>query len=249
MRIDGRQNHQLRPVEISLNVQRYPEGSLLFRAGGTQILIAVSVEDGVRDFLRGSGLGWVTAEYAMHPRANKERQARDSRRGKIDGRVQEIQRLIGRALRAAVVPKQLGERTIVVDCDVLDADGGTRTACVTGGFIAMALALDPLCKDGTVGTGVLREAIAAISVGLVNDEVLLDLCYREDSSAEVDLNVVGTCTQGIVEVQGTSEDAPIPRAQFNALLDVALLGIPQLIDVQMATLKDANVNLTRLLAS
>lgn len=249
MRSDGRTNHTLRPVELSVGLQRYPEGSVLYRAGGTTVMIAASVQEGVRDFLKGTGSGWVTAEYAMHPRANPQRQGRDGRRGHIDGRTQEIQRLIGRALRAIVIPKRLGERTVTIDCDVLDADGGTRTACITAGFVALALALDPLCKNGTIAAGVLREPMAAVSVGLVQGEAMLDLCYQEDSTAEVDLNVVATASHGIVEVQGTAEDAPVPRTRFGELLDLALQGVPQLIDIQTRTLKDAGVNLQRLIAA
>ncbi len=246
-RIDGRQKHTLRPVEITLNIQRHPEGSVLYRAGNTTVLIAASIQNGVRDFLKGTGRGWVTAEYAMHPRANPERQTRDGRRGSIDGRVQEIQRLIGRALRAAVVPKKLGERTVTIDCDVLSADGGTRTACVTGGFIALALALNPLCQSGAIGAGVLREPLAAISVGLVDEQALLDLCYQEDSAADVDLNVVATRTHSIIEIQGTAEGAPIARHRFTELLDLALQGIPELIDIQTRTLEGAGVNVARLI--
>jgi ribonuclease PH len=211
------------------------------------VLICASVDEGVRDFLRGTGKGWVTAEYAMHPRIGPHRQQRDGRRsGGIDGRAQEIQRLIGRALRAAVDPKKLGERTITVDCDVLDADGGTRTASITGGMVALAIALDGLRKRGLVQPGVLRMPIAAVSVGLVDGKPLADLCYAEDSKAEVDLNVVASETGDVVEVQGTAEDAPIPRKQFDVLLDLALASIPALAKAQNDVLATAGVKLEAL---
>ena len=181
----------------------------------------------------------------MHPRANKERGIRDSRRGRIDGRTQEIQRLIGRALRAAVVPEKLGERTIIVDCDVLDADGGTRTASITGGFVALVAALEDLRARGLIGGGVLRDKMSAISVGLVDDRPLLDLCYQEDSQAQVDLNVVATASGQLIEVQGTAEDEAIPRKQFDELLDLALHGIEQVSQAQSSILEAMNIDLKR----
>ncbi|MCC7539575.1 MAG: ribonuclease PH [Deltaproteobacteria bacterium] len=248
-RSDGRASDTLRDVTIETRVQRFPEGSVLYRAGGTTVLVSASIDDGVRDFLRGSGKGWVTAEYAMHPRANRFRQPRDGRRGGgIDGRVQEIQRLVGRALRAAVIPSALGERTITIDCDVLDADGGTRTASITGGFVALALALDRLRQAGTLSRPPLRSAVAAVSAGLVAQRVLLDLCYEEDRDAAVDLNVVATPTGNIVEVQGTAEDAPVPRAAFDQLVEVALGGIATLGRAQKDALAAAGVDLGRLFA-
>lgn len=248
-RTDGRASDALREATIETGVQRFPEGSVLYRAGGTTVLVSASIDDGVRDFLRGSGKGWVTAEYAMHPRANRSRQARDGRRGgAIDGRVQEIQRLVGRALRAAVVPSALGERTITIDCDVLDADGGTRTASITAGFVALALALDRLRKAGTLSRAPLRGAIAAVSAGLVGERVLLDLCYEEDKNARVDLNVVATPAGDIVEVQGTAEDEPVARDVFDRLVDVGLAGVARLGQLQRATLESAGVDLPRLIA-
>ena len=248
-RSDGRDAATLRPVTIETGLQRNPEGSVLYRSGGTLVLVSASVEEGVRDFLRGSGRGWVTAEYAMHPRCSPGRQARDGRRagGGIDGRAQEIQRLVGRALRAAVVPEKLRERTITIDCDVLDADGGTRTASVTGGFVALAMALDGLRRRGLVGPGVLRAPVAAVSVGLVAHVPLLDLCYTEDRDAPVDLNVVGTSEGGLVEVQGTAEDAPMTRAEHDALLSLALGGLPALFAAQRAALARVGVDLDALL--
>ncbi len=231
---------------IETGLQVNPEGSVLYTCGGTKVLVSVSVEEGVRDWLSGSGKGWVTAEYAMHPRANRRRQRREGWNGRIGGRTQEIQRLIGRSLRAAVRLDLLGERSITVDCDVLDADGGTRTASITGGFIGLCIALDKLKKRGLVPPGVVREPVAAVSVGWLHDAPMLDLCYVEDSAAEVDLNVVATADGDIVEVQGTSEDAPLPRPQFERLLDMAFVGIPQLVEHQRGALAQCGVNLTGL---
>jgi ribonuclease PH len=246
-RKDGRDADAIRKVTIETGVQTNPEGSVLYCCGGTKVLIAASIESGVKPFLLGSGKGWVTAEYEMHPRANRERQRREGRKAQIGGRTQEIQRLIGRALRAAVKLKKLGERTITIDCDVLDADGGTRTASITGGYIALVLALDKLRKRGLVEPGVLREPLAAISVGLVNETAMADLCYEEDSKAQFDLNVVGTRSGALVEVQGTAEHAPMTRAQFDALVDLALKGISQLMEVQNQALEAAGIDVTQLL--
>ncbi len=246
-RADGRAYDALRPVTIETGVQRNPEGSVLYRCGGTTVLIAASVSEDVPDWMRGSGRGWLTAEYAMHPRANPERKRRDGRNGRIDGRTSEIQRLVGRALRAAVDLDKLGERTVTVDCDVLDADGGTRTASITGGLVATAMALDGLRRAGLVSSGVLREPIAAISVGLLGDQPLLDLCYTEDRDAEVDLNVVGTPGGGVVEVQGTAEGAPILRQRLDRMIDLALGALPALAGEQRRALTTVGVDLDRLL--
>ena len=248
-RKDGRGSAQLRPVTITHGFQTNPEGSVLYRCGGTLVLVSASVEEQIPPWMKGQGRGWVTAEYAMHPRANADRQRRDGRRGgNIDGRTAEIQRLIARSLRAAVRLEKLGERMITVDCDVLDADGGTRTASITGGFVALALALDKLRRAGKVGPGVVREPIAAISVGLVDKRCLLDLAYVEDSKAEVDLNVVATERGGIVEVQGTAEGAPIPRTDFDALLELGLGAMPALAGAQRAAIAEAGADLGKLLA-
>jgi ribonuclease PH len=247
-RQDGRGAQDLRPVTIEVGLQRNPEGSVLYRCGGTTVLLAASVMPRVPDWLAGSGGGWVTAEYAMHPRANPDRQTRDGRRGRVDGRSQEIQRLVGRALRSAVALDRLGERAIMVDCDVLDADGGTRTASITGGWVALAIALDGLRRRGLVGPGVLRAPVAAISVGLVEGRPLLDLCYEEDRDAAVDLNVVGTPEGAIVEVQGTAEGAPIARTDFDTMLDVAMGAMPTLGQTQRRALESAGVELDRLVA-
>ncbi|MGD8608100.1 MAG: ribonuclease PH [Myxococcales bacterium] len=246
-RVDGRAYDALRPVSIETGVQRNPEGSVLYRCGGTTVLIAASVSEGVPDWMRDTGRGWLTAEYAMHPRANPERKRRDGRNGRIDGRTSEIQRLVGRALRAAVDFSKLGERTITVDCDVLDADGGTRTASITGGMVALSVALDGLLGAGLVSKGVLREPIAAVSVGLLQGEPLLDLCYTEDRDAEVDLNVVGTPQGGVVEVQGTAEGAPIPRERLDRMIDLALGSLPALAEGQRLALQALEIDIDALL--
>ncbi len=249
-RTDGRSSDALRPISVEVGLQRHPEGSVLYRSGGTSVLIAASVTESVPDWLRGGPpRGWVTAEYAMHPRSGPDRQRGAGRRDKPDGRASEIQRLVGRALRAAVDLEALGPRTIHVDCDVLDADGGTRTASITGGMIALALALESLRKRGLVGAGVMRRPIAAISVGLVHGTPLLDLCYVEDRDAEVDLNVVASSDGSLVEVQGTAEGAPVPRSAFDAMLDLALCAMPRLARAQDEALVRAGVDPARLRAS
>ena len=210
---------------------------MLYRAGGTVVLCAVSVDEKVPPFLEGKGQGWLTAEYQMHPRANPRRQDRDGRGKAPSGRTQEIQRLVGRALRAAVDLQRLGPRTLTIDCDVLEADGGTRTASVTGGYVALALAL---AKVGA--TRALREPIAATSAGHLGEGGLaLDLCYVEDSAARVDLNVVATASGKIVEVQGTAEGEPVDRSEVDAMVDLALGGIARLVLLQRATLRSAGV--------
>ncbi len=247
-RSDGRGVDALRPVAIDLGIQKNPEGSLIYRSGGTSVLIAASVEERVPDWMRGGGRGgWITAEYAMHPRANPERRGREGRKGRIDGRSQEIQRLVARSLRSAVRLERLGDRQITVDCDVLDADGGTRTASITGGFVALAMALESLRRRGLVEGGVLRTEVAAISVGLLEGKPLLDLCYVEDRDAEVDLNVVGTDAGALVEVQGTAEGAPISRDAFDRMIDLALGAMPALVAQQRKVLKGAGIELDRLL--
>jgi ribonuclease PH len=246
-RADGRSADTLRPFAIETGLQRNPEGSVLISMGGTKVLIAASVQEGVKDFLRNTGRGWITAEYAMHPRANPERQQREGRNGP-SGRSQEIQRLVGRALRAALDLHKLGERTICVDCDVLDADGGTRTASVTGGYVALVLALDNLRRRGLVADGVLREPVAAVSVGLHEGAALLDLDYKEDSSCQVDLNLVATESGHIIEVQGTAEGAPMTRKEHDALVDRGLAGIAQLVQLQKQALERAGVEVERLRA-
>jgi ribonuclease PH len=242
IRRDGRALDALRPVEMIPNFHRPSEGSVLYRTGGTVVLCTASVDEKVPSFLEGKGQGWVTAEYLMHPRANPRRQDRDGRGKAPSGRTQEIQRLVGRALRAAVDMRKLGMRTITIDCDVLEADGGTRTASVTGGCVALVLAL------AKVGVRAVRETVAATSVGHLDAEGLaLDLCYVEDSSARVDLNVVATSSGKIVEVQGTAEGAPIARRDLDSMVDLALSGIDRLSALQREAIASAGVDLAKVL--
>ena len=230
-RNDGRQPNELRPISFTLGVQKWAEGSCLVKVGDTQVLCAATIADRVPPHLRGKGTGWVTAEYSMLPRATAERTDRESAKGRIGGRTHEIQRLIGRSLRGVVDLGRLGERTVTVDCDVLQADGGTRTASITGGYVALAAALM------TYGMGrLLISKIAAVSVGIVNGLPYLDLDYSEDSRAEVDFNVVGTDAGTYVELQGTAEGKPFDRAGANALFDLADAGLASLFEAQAATL-------------
>ncbi|CAN5665516.1 ribonuclease PH [soil metagenome] len=251
MRPDSRALDAHRPVEMICGFHRYAEGSVLYRAGNTVVLCTASIDDKVPPFLEGKGKGWLTAEYQMHPRANPQRrEARDGRGKAPSGRTQEIQRLIGRALRAAVELDHLGERTVALDCDVLEADGGTRTASITGGFVALALAIDKLTKKGTITKKVLRDSVAATSVGCITgDHLALDLVYVEDSKARVDLNVVATGRGGIVEVQGTAEGEAIPRTTLDRMIDLGLAGITSLGKLQRETLTNAGVDLDALLRS
>jgi len=226
----------------------YAEGSVLYRAGATVVLCTASLEDKVPPFLEGKGKGWVTAEYQMHPRANPQRrEARDGRGKAPSGRTQEIQRLVGRALRTAVDLEALGERTIALDCDVLEADGGTRTAAITGAFVALAIALDKLRREGRLTKRVLREPVAATSVGWLEGELRLDLMYLEDHRADVDLNLVATERGAVVEVQGTAEGEPIPREVLDRMIDLAQKGVRELVALQRATLAAHGVDLTLLL--
>jgi ribonuclease PH len=222
---------------MAVGFHRQSEGSVLYRAGGTVVLCTASVDDKVPAFLEGGNKGWLTAEYQMHPRANARRQERDGRGKGVSGRTQEIQRLIGRALRASVDLDRLGPRTIAIDCDVLEADGGTRTASITGGMVALVLALSK------VRALVLRELVAATSVGFLPPEYALDLCYAEDSRAGVDLNVVATASGRIVEIQGTAEGEPVERRVVDAMVDMALAGVAKLNELQRQALAGAGVNL------
>jgi ribonuclease PH len=234
-RADGRVATQLRPVSFQLGVQKWAEGSCLVRFGDTQVVCAATIADRVPPHIRGKGTGWVTAEYSMLPRATAERTDRESVKGKLGGRTHEIQRLIGRSLRDAVDLTRLGERTIAIDCDVLVADGGTRTASITGGYVALAAALITYGMDRH-----LVGKVAAISVGIVDGEPLLDLDYSEDSRADVDFNVVGTDAGTFVEVQGTAEGRPFDRPAMDRLLDLASSGLEQLFAAQaeiLATVK------------
>ncbi len=233
---------------MQVGFHRMSEGSVLYKAGSTIVLCTASVDAKVPPFMEGKGKGWVTAEYQMHPRSNPERrESRDGRGKAPSGRTQEIQRLIGRSLRAAVHLDKLGERQISIDCDVLEADGGTRTASITGGFVALALALAKLRQKGVLTTPCLREPVAAVSAGLVGGESMLDLCYKEDSKAEVDLNLVATKSGAIIEVQGTAEDAPVARKVFDGLIDLGTLGIDQLIAMQERAIAQSGVTLSDLL--
>jgi len=236
-RIDGRANDALRPVVMTPNYLDYAEGSVLIEMGGTRVLCAATVEEKVPPWLEGSERGWVTAEYALLPRSTHTRTARESTRGRIGGRTHEIRRLIGRSLRAAVDLASLGKRTCIIDCDVIQADGGTRTAAITGGYVALALAISKMVADGLVPRGTLKTAVAAVSAGLVGGVAMLDLCYGEDSRADVDINVVMTGKGEYVEVQGTAEGEPLSRAELNRLLDLADQGIRQLLVYQETILK------------
>ncbi|HEX5012566.1 MAG TPA: ribonuclease PH [Candidatus Limnocylindrales bacterium] len=227
LRADGRTATQLRPVSFQLGVQKWAEGSCLVRFGDTQVLCAATIADRVPPHLRGKGTGWVTAEYSMLPRATAERTDRESVKGKLGGRTHEIQRLIGRSLRDAVDLTRLGERTIAIDCDVLQADGGTRTASITGGYVALAAAMITYGLDRH-----LVGKVAAISVGIVDGAQLLDLDYGEDSRADVDFNVVGTDAGTFVEVQGTAEGKPFDRAAMEGLVDLASAGLEKLFAAQ-----------------
>jgi ribonuclease PH len=231
-RSDNRQLGQMRPVEIVTGYLMTAEGSALIKVGNTQVLCAASVEDGVPAFLRNSGKGWVTAEYSMLPRATAKRTPREVARGRASGRTHEIQRLIGRSMRAIVDTVALGERTVVLDCDVLQADGGTRTAAVTGAFVALTLALRQLVQFRAVKTLPLRDYVAATSVGIVGGIPMLDLCYEEDSRADVDMNVVMTGAGRFVEVQATAEHTPFEDSQMASLIELARVGIAELIEVQ-----------------
>lgn len=231
-RSGGRSASTARPLKMTPGFVATAEGSVLIEVGHTRVLCNATVESGVPGWLRNSGRGWVTAEYGMLPRATLTRTPRESERGKVGGRTHEIQRLIGRSLRSVVDMKLLGERTVILDCDVLQADGGTRTAAITGACAALAIALGKLQKAGTLKQSPLRELVAATSVGIVDGRVLLDLAYEEDSRAEVDMNVVMTSSGGLVETQATAEKDTFSRAQLNELLDVAEAGIKDLLTAQ-----------------
>ena len=232
MRADGRLPEQLRPTRLIPNFTMHAEGSVLVEAGKTKVICTASIEDRVPPFRRNSGKGWVTAEYGMLPRATTTRTQREASAGKVGGRTQEIQRLIGRALRAVTKTEELGERTVTLDCDVIQADGGTRTASITGSFVALVLALQKLREKDQLRTMPVTDFVAATSVGIVDGTPMLDLAYTEDSSAEVDMNLVKTGAGLYVEVQGTAEALPFGRESLNQLLDLADGGIRQLIAIQ-----------------
>ena len=241
IRIDGRRWDEPRPITITPGYQRFAEGSALIETGLTRVLCAASLEERVPPFLRGQGRGWVTAEYNMLPRSTNTRTPRDRDAGRISGRSQEIQRLIGRALRAVTDMEALGERTVTIDCDVLQADGGTRTASITGAYVALRQAMQALVDNRVLRRAPLHGAVAAVSVGLVENALLLDLCYQEDFDAQVDFNVVMTDQGGLVELQGATEGAPFPRRRAEEALALAARGMEPLFAAQRAALREAGI--------
>ena len=238
-RPDGRAANALRPTRFTTGYVATAEGSVLIETGNTRVLCNATIETGVPGWLRNSGRGWVTAEYGMLPRATLTRTPRESERGKVGGRTHEIQRLIGRSLRAVVDMKALGERTVILDCDVLQADGGTRTAAITGASVALAIAMGKLVAAGTLKESPLRQMLAATSVGIVDGNILLDLVYEEDSRADVDMNVVMLADGGLVETQATAERVSYTRTQLTAMLDLAEAGIRELLAAQQTALAAA----------
>jgi ribonuclease PH len=232
MRVDGRQNGELRPIRITPHYIKHAEGSVLIEAGETKVICTATVEERVPPFLKGQGKGWVTAEYSMLPRATQSRNQREAAKGKLGGRTMEIQRLIGRALRSVVDLGALGERSITLDCDVIQADGGTRTTSITGAFVALAFAMNKLIGEKKLSRMPLTDFLASVSVGIVGEEARLDLCYEEDSQARVDMNVVMTGSGQFVEIQGTGEEAPFARSELDELLVLAESGIEAQIRVQ-----------------
>lgn len=239
MRTDGRQTNELRPVTITTGVNKYAEGSVLIEVGETKVICTASVEERVPPFMKNQGKGWITAEYSMLPRATHSRNHRESAKGKLTGRTMEIQRLIGRALRSVVDLQALGERTITLDCDVIQADGGTRTTSITGAFLALCLAVNKLSTNITFTKYPITDYLASVSVGVIQDQSMLDLAYDEDSKAKVDMNVVMTGSGQFVELQGTGEDAPFSRKELSELLELAEGGIAELIAKQREVLGEA----------
>ncbi len=240
-RAAGRTPSQLRPLRLTAGYVATAEGSVLIEVGNTRVLCNATVDQGVPAWLRNSGRGWVTAEYGMLPRATLTRTPRESERGKIGGRTHEIQRLIGRSLRAVVDMQALGERTVILDCDVLQADGGTRTAAITGACAALAIAINRMVATGALKASPLKQLVAATSVGIVEDTALLDLAYEEDSQAEVDMNVVMTEDSGLVEVQATAERTPFARSRMLEMMDLAAAGIEQLLQAQREAIAAARL--------
>jgi ribonuclease PH len=236
MRASGRAENEMRPVRVTPHFTRHAEGSVLIEFGDTRVLATASVENRVPPFLKGRGLGWVTAEYGMLPRATHTRSLREAARGKQSGRTMEIQRLIGRSLRAVVDRAALGERTITIDCDVLQADGGTRTASITGGYVALALAVRELMRREEITRNPIHGQIAAVSVGIVNGAVVLDLDYSEDAEAETDMNVVMNEAGAFIEIQGTAEGHAFQRGELERMLDLAIAGIDQCLTAQRESL-------------
>ena len=236
MRPDGRNTNDLRDIKITCNYLNTAEGSALIEMGGTKVICAATIENKVPLFLKDQGRGWVTAEYSMLPRATSIRTMRESSSGRVGGRTHEIQRLIGRAMRSVVELNALGERTIWLDCDVIQADGGTRTAAITGAFVALKLAINHAMENKIIGKRAIKEYVAAVSVGIIGGEPRLDLSYLEDSTAEVDMNIVMTGSGKFIEVQGTAETEPFDRSRLNAMLDLAESGIRKIIAVQKEAL-------------
>ncbi|MEW4371461.1 ribonuclease PH [Paenibacillus kandeliae] len=232
MRINGRQQNELRPLKITPNVNKYAEGSVYIEVGDTKVLCTASVEERVPHFMKGQGKGWVTAEYSMLPRATQTRNQREAAKGKLGGRTMEIQRLIGRALRSVIDLQALGERTITVDCDVIQADGGTRTTSITGSFVALAIAMDKLAVQHKLARFPITDYLASVSVGIVGDRAVLDLNYEEDSKAKVDMNIVMTGKGEFVELQGTGEERPFNRKELDQMLELGEQGILTMIEAQ-----------------
>jgi len=235
MRTDGRRNDQLRDIIVIKNYIIYPEGSVLIEYGNTKVICNATISDGVPPFLKGTNTGWITAEYSMLPRATHVRNQREAQKGKLTGRTQEISRLIGRSLRSAIDLNLIGERTITIDCDVIQADGGTRTASITGGFIALYLATQKLIGEQKIENPI-KNFVAAVSLGIVSGNLMLDLNYEEDSNADVDMNLVANDKGEIIEIQGTSEKLTFDRNRLNEMLDLGLSGIEQLIEIQKRAL-------------
>lgn len=246
MRTDERKENELRPIHMEAGYVKHPEGSILITVGDTKVICNASIEDRVPPFMRGQGKGWVTAEYAMLPRATQQRNIRESSKGKVSGRTMEIQRLIGRALRAVVDLEKFGERTLWIDCDVIQADGGTRTASITGAYVAMVLAFGKLVENGTIKELPIKDYLAATSVGVLsNGSEILDLCYEEDSEAQVDMNVVMTGNGEFVELQGTGEEATFSYTQLQKMLELAQSGVKELFDKQKEIMGEWTAHIDR----
>ncbi|MTI68582.1 MAG: ribonuclease PH [Firmicutes bacterium] len=237
-RVDNRNYDEIRKVKITRDYLKHPQGSVLIEMGETKVICTAMIDDRVPPFLKGTGKGWVTAEYSMLPGSTITRKRREVTRGKLEGRTQEIKRLIGRSFRSVVDLDELGERTVWIDCDVIQADGGTRTASITGGFVALVDALHSLYENEEITYIPIRNFVSAISVGIVNDERVLDLCYEEDSTAKVDMNVVMTDNNEFIEVQGTGEESPFTREDLNELLKLAEKGNNELVNIQKEALKE-----------
>lgn len=236
MRSDNREPHELRPMHIHHNYLEHAEGSVLIELGKTRVVCSASIEDGVPPFLRGTNQGWITAEYSMLPRSAEMRIVRESTKGRISGRTHEIQRLIGRSLRAVTNLAYLGEQTIIVDCDVIQADGGTRTASITGGFVALYDALRRIGGDSVIDSGLVTDMVAAVSAGIVQGTPMVDLTYKEDSQADVDVNIVMTGAGNFIEIQGTAEKTPFSDAQMDQFIDLAKKAIDNIVSIQRTAL-------------